>query len=110
MALGWYMIMFVAMSTISILGLLLLFLVKSPGVKRVLFYAMAVWGMAVSAGYATSLPSNWIAAQISGWGLGFFSVAGIVVYIKAKNDRQRQIAGILVAVSVVGAILKLFVL
>ena len=42
MALGWYMIMFVAMSTISILGLLLLFLVKSPGVKRVLFYAMAV--------------------------------------------------------------------
>ena len=57
-----------------------------------------------------SLPSNWIAAQISGWGLGFFSVAGIVVYIKAKNDRQRQIAGILVAVSVVGAILKLFVL
>ena len=49
MALGWYMIMFVAMSTISILGLLLLFLVKSPGVKRVLFYAMAVWGMAVSA-------------------------------------------------------------
>ena len=33
-----------------------------------------------------------------------------MVYIKAKNDRQRQIAGILVAVSVVGAILKLFVL
>ncbi len=110
MALGLYMILFVAMSTISILGLLLLFLVKSPGVKRILFCIMAIWGMGVAAMHASSLPSNWIGAQLFAWGLGFLNVAGIVLYVKAKNDSARQIACILAAVSIVGGILKLFVL
>ena len=45
MALGILLMMFVAMSTVSILGLSLLVLVKNGTAKRRIFYVLSVWGM-----------------------------------------------------------------
>ena len=44
MALGILVLLFVGMSAISILGLLLLYLVKKEPICRVIFYSMSVWG------------------------------------------------------------------
>ena len=44
MALGILMIMFVAMSVISVVGLSLLYLVKGEGTRRVIFYVMLCGG------------------------------------------------------------------
>ena len=42
--LGLYFLMFVAMSVISILGILLLFLLKSEQGKKAVFYFLVFWG------------------------------------------------------------------
>ena len=55
MAIGMIVILFVGLCVISILGTLLLLLVKSEKAKRKIFYAMSVWGMAVAVLSATSL-------------------------------------------------------
>ena len=108
MALGILMIMFVAMSVISVVGLSLLYLVKGEGTRRVIFYVMAVWGMIVAVISATSLPSNYMAGRLLAWTLGFLSVAGILVYVRGTEESYRRIACLLVTVSVAGGILKLF--
>ena len=60
MALGILLILFIVMSLISILGLILMYSVKSEGAKKGTFYAMAVWGMIIAVLGATSAPTNWI--------------------------------------------------
>ena len=85
MAIGMIVILFVGLCVISILGTLLLLLVKSEKAKRKIFYAMSVCGMAVAVLSATSLPTNYTAQEIAAWALGFLSVAGIVVHVKAKE-------------------------
>lgn len=97
------------MSVFSILGLLLMYLLKNEKAKAVLFYCMSVWGMAVSAISATSLPSNYTAAQIIAWAIGFLSVIGLIIHIRAKSKSQFHAAYILVTISVIAGILNLFV-
>ena len=110
MALGSLLILFVSMSVISILGIGLLYLLKDEKKKRVVFYALAVWGMLISAFSATSQPTNMVYQQLIAWGFGFLSVIGILVHVKAKNDASYKIARILVVLSVVLGVLKLFLL
>lgn len=109
MALGLLMILFVGMSVISIVGLLLMYLLKGERAKAFAFYVMAVWGMGVAALSATSLPSNFTGHQILAWGLGFLSVAGLLVHIGSKNKSGRMTAYLLVTVSVICGVLKMFV-
>ena len=108
MAIGMIVILFVGLCVISILGTLLLLLVKSEKAKRKIFYAMSVWGMAVAVLSATSLPTNYTAQQIAAWALGFLSVAGIVV--QAKEKMQLNIAYALVIVSCLGGVVKMFLI
>lgn len=110
MALGIILILFVSMSVISILGIGLLYLLQDEKKKRIVFYTLAVWGMLISVISATGQPTNWIHQQLIAWGFGFLSVIGILVHVKAKNDTSYNIARILVVLSVVLGILKLFVL
>lgn len=109
MALGILMILFVGMSVISILGLLLMYLLKGERAKAVVFYIMAVWGMAVSAMSAVSLPGNYTGQQILAWGFGFLSAAGLLVHLSARDKSRRMAAYLLVTVSVIGGVLKMFV-
>ncbi len=109
MALGILMILFVGMSVISILGLLLMYLLKGEKAKAAAFYIMAVWGMAVSAMSAVSLPGNYTGQQILAWGFGFLSVAGLLVHIGSREKSRRMAAYLLVTISVIGGILKMFV-
>lgn len=108
MALGLLMIMFVAMSVISITGLLLLFLVKSMSVKKGLYYFLTVWGLFIAYLGATSFPTNYVVEQMISWAFGFLSVAGVLLFIKAKERAQYLVAYALVAVSVIGGLMRLF--
>lgn len=108
MGIGLIMILFVGMSVISILGLILLLLMKSETAKRRLFYFLCAWGMGIAVLSAFSLPSNWMGQQILVWGIGFLSVAAVVVHMTAKKNYQYLAAYCLVAVSCLGGILKMF--
>ena len=81
MALGLLMIMFVAMSVISIGGVILLFLLRNEKVKKGIYYFMTAWAMFVAIYSATGMPVNYVMQQVIAWGIGFLSVAGL----KGKN-------------------------
>ena len=90
MALGILLILFVLMSVISVLGLLLMYLVKDEKKKNLIFYVMAVWGMAVAVMGAVSLPSNYVVSQAAAWGLGGLSVIALIVNMAGKKGVGRQ--------------------
>nr|WP_296266566.1 hypothetical protein [uncultured Merdimonas sp.] len=108
MAIGMIMLLCIGMSAVSILGVLLLFLAKSVRVKRAVFYGVSIWGMAIALLSAVSLPVNWTGQQAAAWALGFCSVAGILVHVKAKSRKQYYIAYLLAAISCLGGVLKMF--
>ena len=106
MALGILLIVFVSMVVISGLGIALLFLVKNPAAKNVIFYSLAIWAMGITFINASSLPSNYLGSQLMAWALGFIAIIGVV--IKIKNPEKINIAKLLVVVSIVLSLLDLF--
>lgn len=110
MALGLIVVSFVAISVISIIGLALMYLLKNERAKAGVFYFLSIWGMIIAVLSATSLPSNWIAQQLIAWGFGILSAAGLIVHLKCPSASGRTAAYILVTVSVIGGVLKMFIL
>ena len=110
MALGILLIAFIGMSLISIIGLLLMYLLKNERAKAVTFYCMSVWGMIISVTGATSLPTNYTLSIVAAWALGILSVIGLIVHVRARSKIEYMTSYILVTISVIAGILKLFIL
>ena len=110
MALGILLIMFIAVSAISVLGLALLLLVKNEAVKKGIFYALSVWGMLLAVYAASSLPTNYVLQRVETFGIALLSVIGLLIHLGAKANAMRYAAYGLVAVSMFLGIMKLFVL
>ena len=110
MALGILVIMLVSMTAISEIGLSLLYLVKSEKAARIVFYAMAVWGMIIAALTATGLPDNYTAQRLLAWAVGFLSVAGILTYVRGSGEKAGMTARLLVTASVGIGMVRLFLI
>lgn len=85
MALSILLIMFIVMAVVSGLGIALLYLVKNPKVKNVMFYFLAIWSMLIAFISATSLPSNFLLQQLIAWAFGFLAVIAIIIKIMKKD-------------------------
>ena len=109
MALGLLLIFYVGISVISIGGLLGLYLVKGEKVKKVLFYLMSAWGIALSALQAISLPTTWIAQRVMGLAPGVLCIAALIVHLKAGNGRQKMAAYLLLTVAVAADVLQFII-
>ena len=70
MALGLLLILFMVMSIISVVGLLLLFLLKGERAQKIVFYFMALLGMFIAWMTATGYATNQIKEQMISWGFG----------------------------------------
>ena len=64
MALGFLVSFYLVICVISIAGFLALYLVKSEKAKKVIFYSMSVWGIALAALQAVSMPMNWTGQRV----------------------------------------------
>lgn len=100
------LIIFVALTIISGLGIAFLFLSKNEAVQKGLFYCVAVLGMGIAVISAQSYPSNYIIQQVISWCFGFLAIVGIV--IKHTKPNNITLAKIIVALSVVLGLVKLF--
>lgn len=69
MALGLLLVLFMVMSIISVMGLVLLFLLKGEKGQKAVFYFMAVWGMVIAWMTANSYPTNYIKEQLISLGV-----------------------------------------
>lgn len=108
MELGKILIVFIVMSMVSGMGILLLFLMKNPYVKKGIFYFLAAWGMIIAVLDVKSLPASQVSSQLMAWGFGFLSAAGLIIHIRGRSKHSFQIACMLVAASIILGTLKLF--
>ena len=92
MALGFIVSFYLVICVISIAGFLALYLVKSEKAKKVIFYSMSVWGIALAALQAVSMPMNCTGQRVVTMGLGALCIASLVLYLKAKSKGQRMAA------------------
>lgn len=110
MALGLLLVLFMVMSIISMMGLVLLFLLKGEKGQKAVFYFMAVWGMVIAWMTANSYPTNYIKEQLIAWAFGALAVIALLVQIFGKSERSFLTAKVLVAASVVLGMVALFVI
>lgn len=103
-------IVFMAMSAVSLLAICLMFLVKHPVVKKVSFYFLALQGMLVAWLNAMMTPFTFPGELAIGWGLGALSVAALLMVLLGKNEKLTKIARVLVTVSVVAGMMNAFIL
>lgn len=110
MALGLLLVLFMVMSIISVMGLVLLFLLKGEKGQKAVFYFMAVWGMVIAWMTADSYPTNYIKEQLTAWAFGALAVIALLVQNCGKSERSFLTAKVLVAASVVLGMVALFVI
>ena len=106
--LGMLVITFFAMTVVSLVGLVLLYLLKNEKAKKVVFYLLTVWGMIVAYCNVISDPINWTGAIVRGWVLGALSVAALLIQLCLKKEYKFNLARILVTISVVLGMMDCF--
>ena len=106
MALGLLLILFMVMSIISVVGLLLLFLLKA---QKIVFYFMALLGMFIAWMTATSYATNQIKEQMISWGFGALAVVAVLVRLCGKSKNAALAAKLLAAASGVLGMVGLFI-
>ena len=109
MALGLLLILFMVMSIISVVGLLLLFLLKGEKAQRIVFYFMALLGMFIAWMTATGYATNQIKEQMISWGFGALAVVAVLVRLGGKSKNAALAAKLLAAASVVLGMVALFI-
>lgn len=109
MALGLLLILFMVMSIISVVGLLLLFLLKGEKAQKIVFYFMALLGMFIAWMTATSYATNQIKEQMISWGFGALAVVAVLVRLCGKGKNAALAAKLLAAASVVLGMVALFI-
>ena len=109
MALGLLLILFMVMSIISVVGLLLLFLLKGERAQKIVFYFMALLGMFIAWMTATGYATNQIKEQMISWGFGALAVVAVLVRLCGKSKIAALAAKLLAAASVVLGMVALFI-
>lgn len=109
MALGLLLILFMVMSIISVVGLLLLFLLKGERAQKIVFYFMALLGMFIAWMTATGYATNQIKEQMISWGFGALAVVAVLVRLCGKSKNAALTAKLLAAASVVLGMVALFI-
>ncbi len=108
MALGLFAILFAVSGIISIVGLLALYVTRSPKQKKGIFCFLALWGLLIAALSASSLPSNDQAGRLFAWIIGLLGVIGLAVYLKSSSKMLYIVSYLLITISAAGGILNLF--
>ena len=109
MALGLLLILFMVMSIISVVGLLLLFLLKGERAQKIVFYFMALLGMFIAWMTATGYATNQIKEQMIWWGFGALAVVAALVRLCGQSKKAALAAKLLAAASVVLGMVALFI-
>ncbi len=99
---------FIVVSVSSIFALILMFVVKEPRAKTMIFYALAIWGMLLARQHVLTLETKEIVKQFGAWGFGGLSVAAMLVDMFAQGKSRFWVSRLLVLFSVIFGILGAF--
>ncbi len=101
---------FIILSAVSVLGLVLMFVIKNKKVNRILFYVMSIWGMILAGISAFMIPTKDIIMQLLAWGFGALGASAMMVQICSRQKNRELISKLLVVFSVMLGILGVFLL
>lgn len=107
-SLALLVIVFAAMSVVSLIGVALLYLVKNETVKKGMFYFLSVWGMIVAWCNVQMIPMYMMGELVLAFGLGALSVIGLLVQLCMKTENKFKIARALVTISVAAGMIDAF--
>ena len=103
-------IAFMIMSLVSMIGVILIYLVKNEKMKKGLLNFLTVWGMIIAYCGVRSTPSYMISSTIVTWAIGALSVVALLIQLCSKNENRFKIARILATVSVVAGMIDCFMI
>ena len=99
---------FFAMSFISILGVIFMFLTKNEKRKKGIFYGLSIWGMIIAYCNVQTHFSYMVGGITLAIVLGFLAVAAVLIHKFGKSENCFKTARILAAISVVAGMMDLF--
>lgn len=108
--LGMLVITFAVMSVVSVIGIILMYLVKNEKVKRGIFYFLTIWGMIVAWCNVLSIPDMWLGSMLLAWGLGALSVMALLIQLCLKKENKFTIAKVLVTISIIAGMIDCFII
>lgn len=101
-------LVFIGMSTASLLAICMMFLMKKEIGKKIAFYFLSVQGMLISWMNAKMTPATYPTERALGWALGGLCVVALLLEVCGKSEKYSKIARILVTVSVVLGMVNAF--
>ena len=101
-------ITFFAMSFISILGVILMFLTKKERRKKRIFYGLSIWGLIIAFCNVQTHFSYMVGGITLAIVLGLLAVAAVLIQKFGKSGNRFQVAQILTAISVAAGMADTF--
>lgn len=108
--LGALVITFFVMSIISIIGIILMYVVRNEKVQKGFFYFLAIWGVIIAYCGVLSTPDLWLERIVASWALGALGVVALLIQLCMKKENKFKIAKILVTISVVAGMVNCFLI
>lgn len=106
--LGALVITFFAMSIVSIISLVLIYLLKNEKVKLGLLIFLSVWGMVIAYCGILSTPPYLLIEILITLAIGGMPIGALLMQIFSKKENKFQMARILVTISVVAGMIDCF--
>ena len=101
-------ITFFAMSFISILGVILMFLTKNKQRKKGIFYGLSIWGLVIAFCNVQTHFSYMVGGIAFAIALGLLAVAAVLIQKFGNSGNRFKAAQILTAISVVAGMADTF--
>ena len=103
-------ITFMVMSIVSLLGVVILNLIKNEKIKKVLFYFFVVWAMIITYCGVLATPPYLLGELVVTFLIGGLAVAARLIKLCGKSEKRFKIARILVSISVVVGMIDCFMI
>lgn len=106
MALGALFVLFIILTTVSILSITLLYTLKNEKLKNMFFYFLCGWSIIITSLNITALPSNYLVSRLIASIFGLLAVISII--IKIKKPHKKSLSYLLASASALLGLVDLF--
>ena len=108
-SLALLVIAFLVISVVSIIGVVLIYLVKNESIRKGLLYFLTIWGMLIAFCSVRSL-FYMTGGILLALGIGLLGVLALLIQLCMKRENKFKIARILATTSVVAGMLNCFII
>ena len=108
--LGILLIGFTAISSLTIISIILMFILKSPKAQKIAFYFTAISSVVIAINYAGMTPLYMTGDLLIAGLIGLVSIAGILVERLASDENREKrfkLAKVMVALSALASMIML---